>query len=500
MRSTKIFKVLNLTLIFIFNAFISFGQSEIFKNNESKKYNILFISIDDLRTELNCYGASHIKSPNIDRLAAQGVRFENAHVQQAICMASRASIMTGIRPEKHGIYTGVSVNDVLPNALTLNKFFEKNGYNIASCGKIYHHKIDTKTQFGKNEMKPKGTWTGRGYVTKEAIKKIALNIKFNRGPAYEFAPVNDTIYKDGLNTQNALRKMEELSKDDAPFFLSVGLSKPHLPFTAPKKYLDMYPISDIKLTEIKTPPLNGYNKAIRTGGELKNYYGMPEFYDEIDDSLAVTLRRAYYACISYADAQVGKLLDKLNELDIRDKTIVVLWGDHGYKLGDYNSWCKWTNMHLDTNIPLIFSIPNGKQNSVSRTPTAALDIYPTLVELNGMQKPKHLEGQSIVPLLNNPDIFKERVVYSIWPISRQDYKKTIMGYAAKTERYNYIEWIKMNSGDIVGKEFFDRKKDPYETINLVEDGQYTETIAFLAEKLSVRINNTDHNHAFKKID
>ena len=157
-------------------------------------------------------------------------------------------------------------------------------------------------------------------------------------------------------------------------------------------------------------------------------------------------------------------------------------------------------MHLDTNIPLIFSIPNGKQNSVSRTPTAALDIYPTLVELNGMQKPKHLEGQSIVPLLNNPDIFKERVVYSIWPISRQDYKKTIMGYAAKTERYNYIEWIKMNSGDIVGKEFFDRKKDPYETINLVEDGQYTETIAFLAEKLSARINNTDHNHAFKKID
>ncbi len=206
MKSTKIFKVPNLIIVFIFNAFFSFGQSEIFKKNESKNYNILFISIDDLRTELNCYGASHIKSPNIDRLAAQGVRFENAHVQQAICMASRASIMTGIRPEKHGIYTGVSVNDVLPNALTLNKFFEKNGYNIASCGKIYHHKIDTKTQFGKNEMKPKGTWTGRGYVTKEAIKKIALNIKFNRGPAYEFAPVNDTIYKDGLNTQNALKK------------------------------------------------------------------------------------------------------------------------------------------------------------------------------------------------------------------------------------------------------------------------------------------------------
>jgi iduronate 2-sulfatase len=355
---------------FILLASVVVCRGQISPSNAKKNvlYNILFISIDDLRTELNCYGASHIKSPNIDRLAAQGVRFENAHVQQAICMASRASIMTGIRPEKYGIYTGLAVNDVLPDALTLNKYFQQNGYNIASCGKIYHHKIDTKEQFGNNEMKPKGTWTGRGYVTPEAIEKIALNTKYNRGPAYEFAPVNDTIYKDGLNTQNALKKMEELSKDDAPFFLSVGLSKPHLPFTAPKKYWDMYPASTIKLTDIKERPRNGYNKAIRTGGELKNYYGMPELYDEIDDNMALKLRRAYYACVSYADAQVGKLLDKLETLGIRDKTIIVLWGDHGYKLGDYNSWCKWTNMHLDTNIPLIFSVPGGKQDSVSKTP------------------------------------------------------------------------------------------------------------------------------------
>ena len=308
------------------------GQISTSNAKKNVLYNILFISIDDLRTELNCYGASHIKSPNIDRLAAQGVRFENAHVQQAICMASRASIMTGIRPEKYGIYTGLAVNDVLPDALTLNKYFQQNGYNIASCGKIYHHKIDTKKQFGNNEMKPKGTWTGRGYVTPEAIEKIALNTKYNRGPAYEFASVNDTIYKDGLNTQNALKKMEELSKDDAPFFLSVGLSKPHLPFTAPKKYWDMYPSSTIKITEIRKRPKNGYDKAIRTGGELKNYYGMPELFNEIDDNLALTLRRAYYACISYADAQVGKLLDKLEALRIRDKTIVILWSDHGYKL------------------------------------------------------------------------------------------------------------------------------------------------------------------------
>ena len=462
-------------------------------------YNILFISIDDLRTELNCYGASHIKSPNIDRLAAQGVLFENAHVQQAICMASRASIMTGIRPEKHGIYTGLAVDDVLPEILTINKYFEQNGYNIASCGKIYHHKIDTKKQFGKNEIKSKGTWTGRGYVTPEAIEKITLNTKYNRGPAYEFAPVNDTIYKDGLNTQNALKKMEELSKENVPFFLSVGLSKPHLPFVAPKKYWDMYPSSTIKITDIRERPKNGYNKAIRTGGELKNYYGMPELFNEIDDNLALTLRRAYYACISYADAQVGKLLDKLEALGIRDKTIVILWSDHGYKLGDYNSWCKWTNMHLDTNIPLIFSIPEGKRNSVSKTPVAALDIYPTLVELNGLQKPNHLDGKSIVNLLKNPEIQSERVVFSIWPIDRHDYKKTIIGYAAKTVRFNYVEWIKIGSGEMVGRELFDHRKDPNETLNLIDNIEYAETINFLAKKVSERIQNTHHNHKFKKI-
>jgi len=485
-----------------FLTFFAVCQGQINQSNAKKKalYNILFISIDDLRTELNCYGASHIKSPNIDRLAAQGVRFENAHVQQAICMASRASIMTGLRPEKHGIYTGLAVDDVIPEALTINKYFEQSGYNIASCGKIYHHKIDTKKQFGKNEMKSKGTWTGRGYVTPKAIEKIALNTKYNRGPAYEFAPVNDTIYKDGLNTQNALKKMEELSKDNAPFFLSVGLSKPHLPFVAPKKYWDMYPSSTIKITDVKKRPLNGYNKAIRTGGELKNYYGMPELYHEIDDTMALKLRRAYYACISYADAQVGKLLDKLEALGIRDKTIVILWGDHGYKLGDYNSWCKWSNMHLDTNIPLIFSVPDGKRNSVSKTPVAALDIYPTLVELNGLQKPNHLDGKSITTLLDNPDNQKERVVFSIWPINRQDYDKTIMGYAAKTSMFNYVEWIKMSSGDKVGREFFDRHKDPNETLNLIDNIEYAETIAFLAKKVSERIQSTHHDHMFKKID
>lgn len=485
--------------LFMITAVLCSCQSSTTENKDQQKYNVLFIAIDDLRTELNCYGASHIKSPNIDRLASEGVRFANAHVQQAICMASRASIMSGIRPEKKGIYTGAAVQDLMPDVLTMNNFFKQNGYNIASCGKIYHHGKDTRKQFGEDEMVPKGTWSGRGYVTPEAIEKIALNTEFHRGPAYEFAPVNDTIYKDGLNTLNAVRKMEELSKDDKPFFLSVGLSKPHLPFVAPEKYWDMYPASSIGKPEVTERPENSYEKSIRRRGELNSYYNMPQQYDEIDEATALNLRRAYYACVSYADAQVGNLMNQLDKLGIRDNTIIVLWGDHGYKLGDYNSWCKWSNMNIDTNVPLLFHTPNGKKGIVSKSPVEALDIYPTLAELCGLAIPAHVEGQSIVPLLDEPAQGMDRIVYTMWPESRQDYDRTIMGYSAKSSRFNYTEWIKLNTGEVLATELFDHQVDPMETKNVADDIAYRADVKFLSQKVAERIKATDHDHAFKKI-
>lgn len=194
-------------------------QTQQEKQEKQGPYNVLFIAIDDLRTELNCYGAEHIKSPNIDRLAASGVRFTNAHVQQAICMASRASIMSGIRPEKHGIYTGESVEDMMPNVLTLNKFFKQNGYTISACGKIYHHSEDIKSQFGAEYMEPVQTWTGRGYVSEKAIKIRELD-EDNAGPAYEYADVKDEAYKDGANTLLAINKLKELKEGGKPFFMA----------------------------------------------------------------------------------------------------------------------------------------------------------------------------------------------------------------------------------------------------------------------------------------
>jgi iduronate 2-sulfatase len=485
--------------LFLMSTTIGFCQFNTDKIEEKQNYNVLFIAIDDMRTELNSYGASHIKSPHNDKLAADGIMFKQAHVQQAICMASRASIMSGMRPEKCGIYTGQALQDLVPNVLTMNKFFKQNGYNIASCGKIYHHGSDTKKQFGDDEMTPNGTWTGRGYVTPEAIEKIALNTEFHRGSAYEFADVHDTIYKDGLNTLSAMRKMEVLSKDDKPFFLAVGLSKPHLPFTAPKKYWDMYPASTIELTDLNKRPENSYEKAIRTRGELNSYYNMPQQYSEIDDATALNLRRAYYACVSYADAQVRNLMNQLDELGLREDTIVVLWGDHGYKLGDYNSWCKWTNMNIDTNVPFIFNTPNGKKGLVSESPIEALDIYPALAELCGLEIPSHVDGQSIVSILDDPTQGVDRIVYTQWPESRQDYDKTIMDYSAKLLRFNYVEWIQLSTGELIATELFDHQVDPQETKNVAGEVAYQSEVQLFSQKVAVRIKVTDHDHQFKKI-
>lgn len=492
-----LYGVATLSVILALN---SWQSKEVQEKEVNKKYNVLFISIDDLRTELNCYGASHIKSPHIDRLASEGIRFSNAHVQQAICMASRASVMTGIRPERYGIYTGEAVEDLVPDVLTMNKLFKQNGYNMAAFGKIYHHGIDTEKQFGADYMIPEATWTGRGYVTPEAIKQIALNPE-GRGPAYESAAVHDTIYKDGINTLNAVRKLEELKIEDKPFFLAVGLSKPHLPFVAPKKYWDMYPESSIRMPLIRKMPENSSKHTMRIKGELNNYYGMPQLYEDIDDNTTLILRRAYYACVSYADAQVGYLLDQLDKLGLRENTVVVLWGDHGYKLGDYGNWCKWSNMNMDTNFPFIISVPNGKRGEVSDVPVEALDIYPTLTALCGIEKPSHLDGESLIPLLNDPDYESgsKRYAYTVWPHNRTNYDKTIMGYSVKDGRFNYVEWVRLSTGEVLEKELYDHQFDPKETKNVIADEQYENIVAKLAKKCQERKDATDHDHEFKSL-
>tara|TARA_B100000809_G_scaffold63492_3_gene60204 strand:- start:177 stop:1682 length:1506 start_codon:yes stop_codon:yes gene_type:complete len=482
--------VLFLSIVFLFGC----GDKKAKTQIGERKPNVLFIAVDDLRTELNCYGASHIQSPNIDRLASEGVRFTNAHVQQAVCMASRASIMSGIRPEHKGLFSSEPIDLLMPDVLTMNKFFKQNGYNISAVGKTYHYGIDRTKQWGDDYIKSKKTWTGKGFVTQESIDKTALNLTYNRGPAYEVAKVHDTIYEDGINALNAVRKLEALAKDDTPFFMAVGFRKPHLPFTVPQKYWDMYSDASIKLPEVSKRPKNASKYTVRGNGEIEKYYGVPATYAEFDDEMTLELRHAYYACVSYIDAQVGLLLNQLDELGLRENTIIVLWGDHGYKLGDYDSWCKWSNMNIDTNIPYIFSVPGGKKGAVCNTAVEALDMYPTMAELCGLEKPEHVEGISIVRNLENPEKEENRYIGTIWPRESLAYDKTIMGYSVKDNRYNYVEWVKLNTGEVLEKELYDHEKDPMETRNVINEEVYKDVVAEMAKICVQRKESTDHKY------
>jgi len=500
MRNSIQNKGVNLALL----SLVTLPLMSIQQKSGAKTPNVLFIAIDDLRPELNCYESSHIKSPNINRLASQGVLFEKAYVQQAISMASRSSLLTGYRPESHGLYTGESVVKLIPEALTINKHFENNDYSISAYGKIYHYGSDHRAQFGKRHMDPMENWAGRGYLTSESIKKMKENEALDpeqykgRGPAFEFADVPDSAYIDGYNTEYALRELRKLKKEGKPFFMSVGFHKPHLPFVAPKKYLDMYPIERIGLSELQKAPKNSNKYTLRGWGELRNYHGIPKNSDPVGKDTTLLLRQGYFACVSYVDALVGKLLDELKQLDLDKNTIIVLWGDHGYKLGDYGTyWGKWSNMNIDTRIPLIISVPGGKKGVRSNVPVETVDLYPTLAALCGLEIPKHVEGKSIVSLLKNPTQKLDYYAYSVWPHNRDKYDKVVMGYAVKSSRYNYVEWVQLNTGEVLERELYDHQLDPMETVNVINESKYADVIKLLVEKCKVRKDATHHNHALR---
>lgn len=504
MKQKRLYKkIVFFGLAIVFIGLLSCSNSE----DDISEYNVLFIAVDDMRTELNCYGASHIHSPNIDRLASGGVRFTQAFVQQSICMASRASLMTGYRPERHGIYTGEPVQDLVPGVITMNRLFEQNGYSVSGFGKIYHYGQDQREQFGEEFMDPTDKWAGRGYYTDEAIEQMKYNESHpvkgrnhpDRGPAFEAADVPDSGYIDGYNTEYALRKLRQYKEEGNPFFLAMGFHKPHLPFCAPKKYWDMYPIESIQQPEITEPPENSNMYTLRDFGELRNYYGMPKNRpDRMGADTTLILRRGYYACVSYVDALIGKLLDELEALELDENTIIILWGDHGYKLGDYGNWCKWTNMDIDTRVPLIINVPRGKKNVKSDALVELLDMYPTLAELCGLEIPEHVEGRSLVPLLNDPEAEWAESVTSVWPHYRTDYDKTVMGYAVKTERYNYVEWIQLKSGEVLERELYDHQKDPQETLNVIDKPEYAEKILELEKICLEKKLATDHDHLYRQ--
>jgi arylsulfatase A-like enzyme len=441
-----------------------------------RKMNVLFIAVDDLRPQLGCYGQKQIISPNIDRLAARGLLFERTYCQQAVCAPSRASVLSGVRPDTSKIYDlNTPLRKAMPDVLSLPQHFKDNGYETISIGKIYHHSRDDLQGWSTTPFQATGPWLGwRGYLTDQS-KALARKSKKGSGPAFEAADVADNAYPDGADTDHAIKELNRLK--DKPFFLAMGFYKPHLPFNSPRKYWDMYKPEHIKLADNPFIPKNAPTYATTNWGELRNYYGIPR-KGPCSDELARQLIHGYYACVSYIDAQIGRLLDELDRLNLSDKTVIILWGDHGWKLGEHAGWSKHTNFELDTHVPMILSVPGIKTaGRRTRALTEYVDIYPTLCDTCGLKIPGHLEGRSMMPLLDDPQRRWKKAAFSQYPRGK------VMGYTMRTKRFRYTEWRDRKTNKLMARELYDHEKDPQENINAVDQPEYESNVQRLAGML-----------------
>ncbi|MSU48766.1 MAG: DUF4976 domain-containing protein [Opitutus sp.] len=450
--------------------------------------NVLFIAVDDLRPEFGAYGANYVKSPNLDRLAKAGITFNRSYCQQAVCSPTRSSLLTGTRPDTTKVWDLVThFRDALPNVVTLPQHFKNNGYFVQGMGKIYHGAFDDVPSWSVPWQTPKALTYGRpenlafnrgqagvdpdGPAPKKGGKKKAKEPtpRNSRGPAFEGADVPDNYYQDGKVADLALTTLRDISKKKEPFFLAVGFVKPHLPFISPKKYWDLYDPAKIQLAPNKFRPKDAPEYAVQPGGELRNYKDIPD--GSIPDDLARQLKHGYYAAISYMDAQVGKLLDELERLDVRKNTIVILWGDHGWKLGEHDGWCKHSNCENDTNTALLLSVP-GMKNAGAKTNSLVefVDIYPTLADLAGLSLPKHLEGMSFKPLLDDPARPWKTAAFSQYPRpAGRSGGGPLMGYAMRTERYRFVVWVGRDDHSKVDAiELYDHQTDPQENTNVAK--------------------------------
>lgn len=499
--------------------------------------NILFIAVDDLRPELGCYGSDIAITPNLDALAADGLLFNRAYCQQAICSPSRASLMTGARPETIGIIENYTYfRDLHPDIVTLPQHFRANGYETAYCGKIYHGKFtDEELSWSRQPAMdkvavPKPKLVG-GYALPEnqeifKANQAAIKAKYGtvghyalgRGPAFEKADVPDHAYPDGYHTELAIATLKDmLTNEDKPFFLGLGFKLPHLDWVVPKKYWDLYDPAQLPMAAHTDRPVEGAAMGLHASFELRTRHGIPKD-GPIEGELARTLKHAYLASVSYVDAQIGKMLTALEEAGVRENTIIIVWSDHGWHLGDMGVWGKATNYEIATRVPLLIwtpTMPTENRGKKTDALVELVDMYPTLSELAGLEAPPHLEGQSFVPLLDNPGQAWKKAAFSQYPNpalrewaanpltpsmretyfgplieaieskikaqqkekwDRELFENNLMGYSMRTDRYRLVIWKDRRSPEKepLFLELFDHQNDPAETRNIA--GRYPEVV------------------------
>lgn len=434
-----------------------------------KPPNILFIAVDDLRPQLGCFGHAETRSPNIDKLASRGTLFQRAYCNVPVCGPSRVSVLTGIRTNANQWES----KNLKTDYATLPAFFKKHGYHAISNGKVFHVMNDSKEDWSELPWRSVEIYYGKkdwanynAYgLWQDDESSGKTNPRSKRGPYCEAADVPDNAYQDGKVADKTIADLQRMKTLNEPFFLACGFWRPHLPFNAPKKYWDMYKRDEIKMAENRFRPEN-LPDPCRTSREIDGY-GLTGPRKESDE-FHKEARHAYYACVSYVDAQIGKVIQSLEDLGLAENTIIVLWGDHGWNLGEHNFWGKHNTLNNALHAPLVVCAPGTRKNNRTNRLVEFVDIYPTLCELAGLPVPRHAQGKSFVPLMNDPKQTWKPAVFSKWSGCQ----------AVKTDRYLYTEWKKGNK--VSHRMLFDHNVDPLENVNIAENPDAKETV----EKLS----------------
>ncbi len=483
------------------------------------KPNILFVSIDDLRPTLGAYDDPVAITPNLDQFADEGMTFRQTFCQSAVCAPSRASLMTGLRPDSTRVWhLGDKFREINPETVTMPQYFSRFGYHTVNIGKIFHNYMPDSVSWDEPDLRParyvRPDWLGRDgetfYISEEIqrsqeirrdsllkLRPVRYADGWNTGPAWEMADVHDTMYYDGAQTKLAKETLTRLAKMNKPFYLALGYFRPHLPFAVPKKYWDLYDPGEIPLAANPNLPEGAPVFTMNSMYELRHYDGFghighPTSTYRMSEDTARILKQGYYASVSYIDALFGQLIAHLKALDLYDNTIIIVWGDHGWKLGDHNSWGKMTNYNIDLKVPMMIRYPEQEKRGVQTFAiTELVDIFPSLCELAGIDIPDYMQGQSFVPLLNDPDRPWKKAAFSQFhrrPKVAADGGR-YMGYSINTEEYHYIEWytwdhLSGTRGNYIAAELYDRTNDPDETVNLAENEGKQELIESLSRQLA----------------
>ncbi len=449
---------------------------------ESTKPNVLFLIADDLNVSLGSYGHTQIETPNLDRLASEGVRFEHAYCQYPLCGPSRNSMLTGLYPNSTGIHQNSQIfRQTIPQHQSLPQAFRLDGYFAGRIGKLYHYNVPKS--IGTNGHDDPGSWelelnpAGCDRLLEEGeIFSLSKN-QFGGTLSWYASPRDDRLHTDGMLADDACWVLDRCAtRAERPFFLAVGFYRPHTPYVAPEPYFEKYPRDQMPIVENSKVKTNGVPKAALESAQ------------KIQDSMSSDLRReaiqAYYASISFMDAQVGRVLDRLDSLGLRDNTIIVFTSDHGYHLGEHGLWQKLSLFEESAQVPLIISAPGMLKNQVSNSPVGLIDLYPTLTELCSVKAPENLQGQSLVPMLK--DSAAKGRGWTISQLMRGNAKQKFFGFSIRTPEYRYTEW---DTGK-AGRELYDHQSDPKEQTNLAEDPKYSPIIETLAKTLHAAIAST----------